>query len=71
MYGSWIENVEYFVEYFRIHLRHIKRFNNAQLLSLSAKPTVQNHPFENSSNVVFSIKIQGNLQKTILIKKKL
>ena len=32
--------------FFRIHLKQIKRFNDIKLLSLSATSTDQNHPFD-------------------------
>ena len=38
MFVSWIEN-DIVEIYFRIHSRHIKRFNDIYLLSLSAKST--------------------------------
>ena len=39
MYGSWTENGVLWKIYLRIHLRPIQRFNDVQLLSLSAKST--------------------------------
>ena len=38
MYGGWTEYAVLWTN-FRVHLRHIKRFHDVQLLSFSAKST--------------------------------